>query len=242
MAIKKTFTLAGGPSSMFNVFCSGSGRYEGAERDIETEHIAGRNGDLLTDGGCWRNVIITYPCYLAHSFATDFDDFRSWLSRHMDDYYTLTDDYDANHYRLARVVGPIEPEVLVRGKAGTITVMFDCKPQRFRTDPDITLTTSGTVVNPTDFHSKPLLYVTGSGTITIENQEIQVASSGYSEIVIDCDTMDAFAQSTGTVGAIENANNYVSLPIKNVVLKPGDNQVTLSGVSQLRIVPRFFDM
>ena len=71
--ITKYFTLDGKNSASFNVGLSGSGTYRSSERDIKTTHVEGRNGDLLMDNDAFLNRIITYPCWIAHTFKSDFD-------------------------------------------------------------------------------------------------------------------------------------------------------------------------
>lgn len=234
------FVLDSGFSNAFGVGISGSGRYKSAERDLETEHIFGRNGDLLTDNGAFLNRVITYPCWIAHTFKTDFPRFRNFLMAHTDKYYRLIDSYDSVHFCMARVVGPIDPEVLVMRRAGKFDVTFDCKPQLFRFDgaDEITLS-AGTLTNPTDFPCTPLIKVVGAGQVTINGQTITVGSGCSSNTVyVDCETMDAYSIVNGER---VNENYNVTLPIKQITLQPGANTVALSGVTA-GITPNWYDM
>lgn len=55
---KQSFTLDGVSTTKYNVGLSGSGRYRSAQRDVSTEHLSHRNGDIITDGGCFLNTTL----------------------------------------------------------------------------------------------------------------------------------------------------------------------------------------
>lgn len=248
--ITKYFTLDGKNSASFNVGLSGSGTYRSSERDIKTTHVEGRNGDLLMDNDAFLNRIITYPCWIAHTFKFDFDRFRNWLMKHTDDYYRLSDKYHPEHFFMARAIGPLEPQVSVMGKVGQFDVVFDAKPQWFRVDGEqYRNVTAGTLVNPTDFPARPILRILGKGTVTINGQKIVVKSNlpyvdkgtGVPAVRIDCDDMDAFALTDSDKEEKENCNLYVEMPLDYIELKPGDNTISLSGCT-LQMKPRWYDM
>ena len=110
---KGFFRIGNTSTDAFGVGVSGYQVYNAPSRDIEAYHIPGRNGDVLADKGCYNNRPIVYNCFLAHTFKDDFDDFRDWLTDHMDRYYWLDDSYHPEHLYLARVVGPLDPKVSV---------------------------------------------------------------------------------------------------------------------------------
>jgi len=235
MAINHYFTLDGIRSDSFNVGISSSTLYSSSERDITTEHLVGRNGDHLTDEGAFLNRSVVFDCWIAHTFKTDFNRFRNWLMAHTDNYYKLRDSQHPDYYFMARVVGPIEPQPLVRRRAGTFLVQFDVKPQWFRTDGEAYQSVSSSITNPTSFKCRPKLLITGKGTVTISGQTITVLSTcPTNQVYVDCETMDAYNGST-------NLNNYVSLPLKAIELNEGSNAVSLSGCS-LQIKPDWYDM
>lgn len=248
--ITKYFTLNGRTSSSFNVGLSGSETYRSSERDIKTVHVEGRNGDLLLDNKAFLNRMVTYPCWIAHTFQTDFDKFRNWLMKHTDDYYRLSDTYHPEHFFMARVIGAIEPFVSVMGRVGQFDVVFDCKPQWFRVDGEqYRNVSSGTFVNPTEFPARPILRILGKGTVTINGQKIVVTSdlpyvdkeTGVPAVRIDCDDMDAFALTDSANDIKENCNKYVEMPLDYIELKPGENAISLSGCT-LQMKPRWYDM
>lgn len=110
------------------------------ERDIETKHIPGRNGDLVIDNNCFKNVNRTYsiakvyPKNIIGSRFTAYtmcaSEINEWLHSAGADYTILEDDYDPDVYRLAKYSESASfTDVCEGALIGNIT--FECKPQRF---------------------------------------------------------------------------------------------------------------
>ena len=94
-----------------------------------------------------------------------------------------------------------------------------------------------TLFNPTLFDSRPLIELTGAGTLGINNYIITITGSG--KLYIDCDTMEAY---TITGGIVTSANNRVSLNTTDYpVLRSGINNFTIgTGISNVKITPRWW--
>lgn len=231
---KKNFTLDGKSTNDFHVGVSGYQVYNSPARDVQTYHIAGRNGDVICDNKCFNNRRIIYHCWIAHTFSKDFDDFRDFLMAHADRYYTLTDAYHPNHVYEARMNGSIDPETKVMMRCGEFDIEFDAKPQRYRRD-GMEWKSAGTIVNPTRHECFPLLEVSGAGTVTINEQTIKVNSGATFPVIIDCELLDC-------VDAEHIfQNRYVELPLDPVSLQTGSNTVSASGCT-VKIKPRWFDI
>lgn len=163
----KTFTLDGHSSSEWNIGLSGSGTYGAPARRGESISVPGRNGALWVDDGSFENTIVTYPCWMCEDFDTEFDDFRAFLAAHGDKYYRLTDGYHTDEYRMARWLGPLDPDVSTQNKSGRFNVEFDCQPQRFLTSGETAsnIPTDGsmlTLTNPTLFPALPIIEFDGT--------------------------------------------------------------------------------
>ena len=233
---KEYFTLDGVTSKSFGVGISGSGAFKSAERDIETVHLAGRNGDLLHDNGGFLNRSMVYPCWMAGRFRQSFPAFRSFLMAHMDKYYTLRDTYYPGHFSLARVVGPIDPEPKVRLRAGEFDVAFECRPEYFMDDGNVFFS-SGSVTNPTDFPCYPLIRISSSGTITLDGTTFEVMSFQGSYIEFDCETGNVYDENGSIVPyALHNDNFWKSN--NRIKIEPGET-MTFSGC---QVKPRWYDM
>ena len=94
-----------------------------------------------------------------------------------------------------------------------------------------------TLFNPTLFNSRPLIELTGAGTLGINNYIITITGSG--KLYIDCDTMEAY---TITGGIVTSANNRVSLNTTDYpVLRSGMNNLSVgTGISNVKITPRWW--
>lgn len=236
--VKNSFTLDGRTTTSFDVGVSGYQVYNSSERDVETFHIPQRNGNLVSDNKCFTNRRIVYNCWIAHTFKERFDDFRDFLMSKADGYYWLEDTYHPEHKYQARVSGAIEPMVKVLHRVGEFDVVFDAKPQRFRKDGLIWMNTS-TIKNPTRHACMPLLEISGTGTVTMNDKEIKI-NQGIpgGKIIFDCETMNASYENEG-VNVV--ANKFVEAPLEQIVLKSGANTIFASGCT-VRIQPRWFDL
>ncbi len=234
---KNSFTLDGQSTQHFGVGISGYQVYNSSERDVETFHIPHRNGDLISDNKCFMNRRIVYNAWLAHTFKTDFDDFRDFLMAHSDRYYWLEDTYHPNHKYLARITGALEPSVKIMHRVGEFDVVFDAKPQRYRKD-GLVWMSAGTITNPTRHECYPLLEISGTGTVTVNDKTIKVSAGATGKILFDCETMNAW---TETDEANVLANKYIETVLEQIVLKSGSNLVSASGCT-VRIQPRWFDL
>lgn len=178
----KGFTFGDISSKAYGVYITQEAAYNAPERDIEVFEIAGRNGAYILDNGRFRNITVTYKCGIALDSESDFASairaFRNALSSKAGKYVRLTDEYNPNEFREAAFLGGIEVDMADR-RAGEFEVSFDCKPQRFLTSGEtaVTVTSGGTLVNPTLFEAKPLLQVWGYGDININNAKIQIINS-----------------------------------------------------------------
>lgn len=187
-AIFKTLTFDGRSSSEFNVYITGEGVFNAPERAVEMISIPGRNGAFALDYGRFENIEVTYNCGIAGDddadFASAISDFRNWLCSR-NGYVRLSDDYNAGEYRMAVYKSGLEVTA-ENLKAGEFPVVFECKPQRFLTSGEdtISVTSGDTITNPTLFDSKPLLKIKGYGEININSDIIHINNLLIGDVVI----------------------------------------------------------
>lgn len=218
----------------FGVYISGQGTFSAPARSYNVIQIPNRNGDLLGIGSRLENVSLTYPAFIYRDFETNLTALRAFLLAH-EGYFKLQDTYHPDEYRKAYFPGPFEPEVTSRNNAGSFDLTFICKPQRYLVSGDETrtLTADGSIINPTLFNARPLLRIYGVGTVGIGDQEIEItAANDYTDV--DCEIMDCFK---GRV----NRNPYVILNTNDFpVIPPGETAITLDGVTNVEITPRWW--
>lgn len=199
MGLLNHLTYDGVDSSDFGVFISGEGVFDAPARRGEMISIPGRNGSLFMDEGVFENITVKYPAFIGTGyeelFRTKLGDLRSALSSR-GNYKRLTDTYHPDEFRLGvyREGLEVDPEHITR--AGSFTIKFDCKPQRFLVSGETSFyySQNGTITNPTLFESSPIIKVTGNGMIAIgENGKYRfIVSNNPGTITIDSEIMEAY--------------------------------------------------
>ena len=79
-----------------------------------------------------------------------------------------------------------------------------------------------------------IIRIYGTGTVMIGSKTITVNTAGTSYIDFDCETLDAYE------GAF-NRNGNISINFEKMGLVPGNNGITLSGVT-IQILPRWWEV
>lgn len=209
--------------------------YAYPERDYAITHIPGRNGDIIQDNGCYKNVERTYEVSFDapnEDFATYANAVSAWLHS-TTGYARLEDSYEPNYYRMATYQESNIFENLYN-QAGTATIVFECKPQRFLKTGDniITIQNSLTIMNPTGFEAYPLFKVTGtSGVLTVNGNSITFSSID-NFVMLDCELQDAYK---------ENINKNSTISGTFPVLKTGSNTISWTGgISSVTMKPRWW--
>ena len=229
-------TFAGKSTNDFGIWISGEATYGAPERNVQTQEVPGRNGDLLFDMGNYKNITVRYPAAIKEDMPDKFSDFINFAGAQIG-YQRLEDTYHPYEYRMARFESKMSVETAgYMNRSGQFTLEFDCKPQRFLKSGEeaIEFTGSGMLYNRTLFEAKPLLriYGTGAGTVSIGSETITISSiSSY--VDIDCEIMDAYK------GAV-NCNANVSFT-DDIVLKAGENNIAKTGnITKVVITPRWW--
>lgn len=230
------FIFDGKISLDYGVKISDSGStWDGAERDVKTQSVPGRSGDLIYDNGRYKNCAIKYACYMVDGFPDNFEAFRDWLLAHQTAYYRLEDTYRPEEYRMARVRGDLDAKLYGFPDSVEFNVSFDCKPQRYLKSGErtYTFTAAGEIRNPTNQTALPLIITAGSGSLQVGGRTVSIASNSYDSISIDCERMECYSGSN-------NCNNLITASDGFPVLPPGDTGITWSGFSSVSITPRWF--
>ena len=209
--------------------------YAYPERDYTITHIPGRNGDIIQDNGCYKNVERTYEVSFDvpnEDFATYANAVSAWLHS-ITGYARLEDSYEPNYYRMATYQESNIFENLYN-QAGTANIVFECKPQRFLKTGDntIAIQNSLTIMNPTGFDAYPLFKVTGtSGVLTVNGNSIAISSiDGF--VMLDCELQDAYK---------ENINKNRTISGTFPVLNPGSHTIRWTGsISSVTMKPRWW--
>lgn len=214
-AIFKSLTFDGIDSRTYGVYITGEAVFNAPTRRVNMIQIPGRNGLFAQDEGSFDNLTVTYPAGLfgvtEADFASAIASFRNALCSRIG-YKRLTDEYNANEYRMAVYKEGLEvtPATL---KAGEFTISFECKPQRWLTSGETktTITNGGTLTNPTLFASSPLIEVVGYGTIGMTSggvtQSIDVKHMDTGDLTLGSSLTDTYrpSEAISSVQAIDTS-------------------------------------
>lgn len=234
--MRKTITFNNKSLADYGVYISGKGVFNAPERDTESIKIPGRNGELTIDNGRYNNLALTYPAFIIRDLKTNIQGLRNHLLSQRG-YVRLEDDYYPEEYRLAKWVGEFEADPIAELYAAKFDLTFSCYPQRFLKsgEQQIELTAATTIYNEYFTTALPLIRAYGTGSFSIGGIAVQITSaSSYTDI--DCELQEAYKDSLAT-----NCNGNVVLTNGEFPkLKPGDNAITLSGITKLIITPRWW--
>ena len=233
---RRYFTYGSVNSADYECYVFDNEVYGGSPRQYTLVDIPGRSGSLVLDDKRYANVEHSLTCVITGDFVKNFSALRTALLSQVG-YQKLTDSAFPDEFYMALISEAIDiDQVGLSRLMGTITIIFDRKPQRYLIQDvnGIQFTSAGTIVNPTGCEAKPLIRVNGSGNITIGIASSIVQIQGVSSYVeLDCETMDAYKNQTSW-------NNKVTITGGYPVLHEGDNGIVIGEASSVIIYPRWW--
>ena len=136
-----------------------------AARRGELITIPGRNGVIIREDGAYDTYSQTFQIWFRNTLNRDTfqtaRDVAEWLLG-ASGFCRLEDTYEPEHFRLARFVGPLNVETVLKNH-GRATLEFDVQPQRYLKSGETPIsyagdsTTTFSITNPTQFEARPLL-------------------------------------------------------------------------------------
>lgn len=186
------------------------------------EEIDGRDGDIITKlGYSAYNKEISIGLYGNY----DVDDVIAYFTNNQSGKVTFSNEPDK--YYNYEILDEIDFERLIKFKTATVTMHI--QPFKYSNEQgiktfNISEETSVTIYNNGNYKSKPIIKITGSGTIEFKQEGIAVFTYTFptndTYVVIDSDKQDAY------VGSIlKNRNMDGEFPI----LKVGKNVLSWTG-------------
>ena len=215
--------------------------YQTPQRDYDAIHIPGRDGDLLIDKKSYKNVSRTYTVSFGQEGKKNFTSLANALAEWLNSssgYARLEDSYEPEYYRLACYQKAVEI-VNAYQIAGSATIEFNCKPQRYLKSGDRIIGVSDSqkrLNNPTQHDSSPIIKVYGNskGEIRVGDNTITILSvNGY--LVIDSELMEVYKDEV-------NCNSKVKFGLNSFPkLRPGINDISFSGgITRLEVIPKWW--
>lgn len=217
--------------------------YDFPKKDYEVTHIPGRSGDIVIDKGSYQNSKRTY--YLASvfrpgtSFVSNASEIVKWLTS-ASGYARLEDSYEPDYFRLA-MYNSEESMQNYYDRATTITVSFECKPQRYLKTGELPIDLSGFtefhLLNPTNYIALPEIILRGNNVkISFESKENKsiVSINSNQETIIDSDLQESY-------NSEKLLNSITVLENGFPKLYPGDNIIKIEGnLEKIYIKPRWW--
>ena len=202
--------------------------YTFPSKDLSTQHVPGRNGDLIIDNKSFNNVDRVYSIGSVFRPGTNFianaQKIIEWLASSKG-YCRLEDSYDPLVFRLAEYQAS-NSLTDYYGKATAINVTFNCKPQRYLKggEKEVAFTGSEAIIeNPTKETSLPRITISGITytdkdvvLMTVSNFDtssvtstITISQLPKNSMVIDSEEQSAFYKDDA--GHVEDLNRYLNL-------------------------------
>ncbi len=185
-----------------------------------TEEIDGRDGDIVTRlGYSAYDKEMTIGLYGSY----DLDEIMSYFNQSG----TIIFSTETDKYYNFEILEQIDYEKLLKFKTATITM--HCQPFKYEVnETPITLISGDNIVrNKGNIYSKPIMYIEGTGTITISlegNQVFNIVMGDNTEIEIDIEKLEAYNPNDGTL-----LNRIVTGDYDDFRLESGNNTIALGG-------------
>ena len=179
-------------------------------------------GDLSNNPYAMHYATATHTIYIKDARFSTVQELEEWLAQ-------------------TEVMIDVKIDVLVSASIGYTFDFPDGYARISSGDPKAEFTVvytnvNGTMENPTEFPSKPLIRAYGTGKFSINDIDITISQVNNTFTDIDCDIMDCYE---GNV----NRNNYVAFSTYDFpVLKPGENKVKITDntITAVEIIPRWW--
>ena len=251
MAMTNSVTFGGIDSATYGIYISGEGIFNAPARSVEMVAVPGRNGEIAIDQGRFENITVTYPAYVQKTslatFSQALEQYRNAIMS-LRGYQRLTDSIHTGEFRMAMFNADFEVKPIMYNTVATFDLVFTCKPQRFLTTGETvsTVTSGGTLTNPSKFESSPLLQVKGYGQIHFNGYTVDLNDPYLGDVMLippeimnaDPDTHTVFGRRTADVSDVANANDIITIG-KNTIswylylyqYDIGDEKVTGASIS-----------
>lgn len=197
------------------------------------EEIDGRDGDIITKlGYSAYNKKITIGLYGDY----DVDQVISYFTNNQSGQVTFSNEEDK--YYNYEIIDEIDFERLIRFKTATVTMHI--QPFKYSNVENvktftITSQTSLNIRNNGNYISKPVITITGTGTInlSLNNEQLFVINLGdtSTQIALDINNMNAYNPTNDNYMNRSVTGNY-----DNFALKVGTNTISWTGtITQIQI-------
>lgn len=222
-------------SADYGVFISGENVYNAPERDVELVVVPGRNGTLAMDGKRYENIEVSIPAFADR--MERFEELRAEMLSRIG-YKRLETDYHPDEFRMGVFKTGISAAPWLYNHVAEFKLVFNCKPQRFLKSGEEEVSVGATIDNPTLYTAQPVLKFTGIGSLEIGDYTLETREN--ESYILDCETMEAWSESGGS--KINQNRNIVFGDDKYMAIEPGEQAVTIDGLTNVTMIPRWWTL
>lgn len=237
---KGTFIFDGVSSEDLNTLIQSRPSIEAPLRKVEMKSIYGSDGDMPIDEGAYSNTTLELSMF---TNGNDLIGDRQKLYDVLDSrgvYKELIPYFDPDKiYRviLSDKVKFDNQEMF--GNIQLVTANFSVMPYKYLSaNTPVQFVNSLNINNPTNYHSQPIIEVTGTGSVVIKVNGVDfVIKNVPGTIVVNSERYAAYQENVP--GVLTPMNHQIATR-EFPVLKPGANQITVTGsVTNVTIKPRW---
>lgn len=237
--MRNYFVFDGKDSRDFGLYTNGLDTFGSPARRLNSVPVSGRSEDYVVNTGAHEQYDFAYKdCFIKpQRFELDLASLRSFLGT-SGIYKRLEDSYHPDEFYYAYFPDGVSPDMLANLTMGSFDIPVRRKRERYLKSGEHWLTIeSGVALHNDNFdcEAKPIIRVVGSGSITVGDISVVVASNTADHIDIDCEMMQSYAGTIPVNNLIE-LNNMLEYP----VLGEGDTTITFTGFTSVKIKPRWW--
>ena len=154
--------------SDFGAYYDSHSAFGSPERDVELVEVAGKNGALIIDNDRYRNIELTFNCYIHRGFLGSYRSLMAYLQS-LKGYNRLEISQEPNHFRMASFNMGSQPTPNQFHKSGQFPVVFNCKPQRFLKSGETPVSSQS---QDEEYEGNPVSINNPSGLSTVKSLEV----------------------------------------------------------------------
>ena len=204
-----------------NVYVSFDNVDRSPKRVYQAVNIAGRNGAFYIDEGRYEDVEHVY--HIAALSKEAGSNLINALSSKVG-HYRLEDSFNSDEFYSAVFTSGAEPKISSTRDKNTFKVTFTRKPQRWLKSGEtaVTVSSGGTINNPTLFEAKPVIKFRGYGDIVLSGQTIAVDQITVGKVLLANGRRTSLEYPTNALATLEPVISYT---IDTNSLNTGDDIV-----------------
>ena len=200
-------TYNGKNLSDFGVYYDSHSAFGSPERDVELVEVAGKDGALIIDNDRFKNIDLTFPCYINTNFLAQYRNALAYLQS-CKGYNRLEYTQEPNHFRMASFNMGSQPTPNQFHKSGQFPVVFNCKPQRFLKSGETPVSSQS---QDEEYEGNPVSINNPSGLSTVTSLEVGLSPiqnlNGYEYPWVGGAGTNVYDDSAKTGGLIDSNGN-----------------------------------